>query len=201
MQYLAPAPRRSPLQAPAHQRLLAVECTHVAGGCKTERFWAQGVLNLGQSGVRCGASTAMREGLQRPLPPLAPPDKGGERRQTAWPCPRAGGTRGRTKTGSPSADTHDERVHFTPANMVSEFHRSIETPFTGRVLKRIFNDDRYFAHHAAILDSLYVSGEGSANHLRLCGSYGELGLEVFVYGREAPNPEGGYPPTCAARPT
>ena len=92
MQYPAPAQmtRHSPLQAPAHQGLLAVECTHVAGGCETERFWAQGVLNLGQSGRRCGASTAMREGLQRPLPPLAPPDKGGERRQTAWPCPRAG---------------------------------------------------------------------------------------------------------------
>ena len=104
-------------------------------------------------------------------------------------------------TVSPSADTSDGRVHFTPANLVSEFHRSIETPFTGRVLKRIFHDDRHFAHHAPIPGSLYFSDEGSANHLRLCRSYGESGLEVFVYGREASNPGDGYPTTYPARQT
>ena len=31
--------------------------------------------------------------------------------------------------------------------------------------------------------------------------YGELELEVFVYGPEAPNPDGGYLTTCAARST
>lgn len=104
-------------------------------------------------------------------------------------------------TVSSSADTHDGRVHFTPANLVSEFHRSIETSFTGRVLKQIFHDDRHFAHHAPIPGSLYFSDEGSANHLRLCRSYGEPGVEVFIYGRDASNPGDGYPTTYPARQT
>src|SRR2546426_1031973 len=35
-------------------------------------------------------------------------------------------------TVSPSADTEDGRVHFTPANLVANFHRSLEPPTTGR---------------------------------------------------------------------
>ena len=27
--------------------------------------------------------------------------------------------------------------------------------------------------------------EGAANHVRLCSSYGEKGLEIFVFGRRA----------------
>ena len=50
-------------------------------------------------------------------------------------------------TVSPSADCQDGRVHFTPANLTAMFHRSIEHPVTGRMLKAIFNDDRHFAHH------------------------------------------------------
>ena len=43
-------------------------------------------------------------------------------------------------TVSPSADTADGRVHFTPANLVSHFHRSLEAPTTTRVLRAIFAD-------------------------------------------------------------
>ncbi len=39
-------------------------------------------------------------------------------------------------TVSPSADTADGRVHFTPANLISQFHRSIETPTTAAILRR-----------------------------------------------------------------
>ena len=38
-------------------------------------------------------------------------------------------------TVSPSADTADGRVHFTPANLVTHFHRSLETATTTRVLR------------------------------------------------------------------
>ena len=44
-------------------------------------------------------------------------------------------------TVSPSADTSDHRVHFTPANLSAKFHRSIEHVVTGRALKSIFADD------------------------------------------------------------
>ena len=38
-------------------------------------------------------------------------------------------------TVSPSADTADGRVHFTPANLNNKFHRSIEHPQTSRTLR------------------------------------------------------------------
>src|SRR5262245_53014556 len=38
-------------------------------------------------------------------------------------------------TVSPSADSSDRRVHFTPANLVTQFHRSIEPSMTARVLR------------------------------------------------------------------
>jgi len=53
-------------------------------------------------------------------------------------------------TVSPSADTLDRRVHFTPANLTNKFHRSIEHEVTGRILKASFPDHRYFVHHPAL---------------------------------------------------
>ena len=50
-------------------------------------------------------------------------------------------------TVSPSADTLDGRVHFTPANLVSHFHRSLEAPTTTRVLRAIFADPAHFVVH------------------------------------------------------
>ncbi|MFI5381031.1 MAG: N-succinylarginine dihydrolase, partial [Tepidisphaerales bacterium] len=50
-------------------------------------------------------------------------------------------------TVSPSADTADQRVHFTPANLVSQLHRSLEAQPTSIILKRIFQDDGCFVHH------------------------------------------------------
>ena len=41
-------------------------------------------------------------------------------------------------TVSPSADTADGRVHFTPANLRAQFHRSIEPPATASVLRHVF---------------------------------------------------------------
>ena len=45
-------------------------------------------------------------------------------------------------TVSPSADTADARVHLTPANLVSHFHRALEAPTTTRVLRALFDDER-----------------------------------------------------------
>lgn len=88
-------------------------------------------------------------------------------------------------TVSPSADTADGRVHFTPANLASNFHRSLETEFTAAVLKKLFPDESLFAHHAALPGTWQLSDEGAANHARICGSHGEPGVEMFVYGRRA----------------
>ncbi len=96
-------------------------------------------------------------------------------------------------TVSPSADSLDGRVHFTPANLSEKFHRAIEHPTTGRILRAIFRDERRFAHHAALPSTQHFGDEGAANHTRLAGSHGAPGVQLFVYGRrafaEGPQPE------------
>ena len=92
-------------------------------------------------------------------------------------------------TVAPSADSADERVHVTPANLAAMFHRSIEHPFTGRALAAIFPGDR-FAHHAPVPGGGAMGDEGAANHTRLCatspdGGHGAPGLQLFTYGRSA----------------
>lgn len=85
-------------------------------------------------------------------------------------------------TVSPSADTGDGKVHFTPANLSSHLHRAIEAPVTARVLKAIFAERKYFVHHAPLPATPGFGDEGAANHTRLCSEYGGTGLELFVFG-------------------
>jgi succinylarginine dihydrolase len=87
-------------------------------------------------------------------------------------------------TVSPSADTGDTRVHLTPANLSSHFHRSIETETTKRVLAAIFADRDRFVVHGAVPFSTF-GDEGAANHCRIAAAHGERGVELFVYGRSA----------------
>jgi succinylarginine dihydrolase len=88
-------------------------------------------------------------------------------------------------TVSPGADTLDGRVHFTPANLATQFHRSLEAATTAVILKKIFADESAFIHHDPLPDSPLFFDEGAANHLRLCQAHGEKGLEIFVFGRRA----------------
>ncbi|MBT1449708.1 N-succinylarginine dihydrolase [Glaciecola sp. XM2] len=88
-------------------------------------------------------------------------------------------------TVSPSADTADNKVHFTPANLTNKYHRSLEPVTTGNILKAVFNDERHFAHHMHLPDNDHFGDEGAANHTRLCHEYGEPGVELFVYGKHA----------------
>jgi succinylarginine dihydrolase len=86
-------------------------------------------------------------------------------------------------TVSPSADTADGRVHFTPANLCSKLHRAIEHESTRRTLRTIFADESRFAVHEALPGTPALGDEGAANHTRFCAAYGERGVEFFVYGR------------------
>lgn len=88
-------------------------------------------------------------------------------------------------TVSPSADTANGKVHFTPANLTNKFHRSLEPQTTGRILAAMFNDTRHFEHHTHLPENEHFGDEGAANHTRLCDQYGHAGVEVFVYGRHA----------------
>ncbi|GAB6848494.1 N-succinylarginine dihydrolase [Paraburkholderia kururiensis] len=86
-------------------------------------------------------------------------------------------------TVSPSADTHDGRVHFTPANLCSKLHRAIEHESTRRTLRAIFADPAHFEVHDALPGTPALGDEGAANHTRFCAEYGSHGVEFFVYGR------------------
>lgn len=88
-------------------------------------------------------------------------------------------------TVSPSADTADGKVHFTPANLTNKYHRSLEPQVTGNILKATFANQQYFSHHNHLPDNEHFGDEGAANHTRLCRQYGERGVELFVYGRYA----------------
>jgi succinylarginine dihydrolase len=88
-------------------------------------------------------------------------------------------------TVTPGADSADGRVHFTPANLVTNLHRSLEHEQTKRSLDALFPDPARFAVHDALPSVAHLADEGAANHVRLCADHGEPGVNIFVYGREA----------------
>ena len=104
-------------------------------------------------------------------------------------------------TVSPSANTRDGRVHFTPANLNNKFHRSIEHPTTARILKAVFSDAQFFAHHDALPGCPQFGDEGAANHTRFCRQYGERGVDFFVYGASGFNMAAPAPKKFPARQT
>ena len=88
-------------------------------------------------------------------------------------------------TVTPSADAADGRVHFTPANLVTNLHRSLEAPQTRRALDALFPDPARFAVHDALPAVGHLADEGAANHVRLCADHGAPGVNLLVWGREA----------------
>ena len=91
-------------------------------------------------------------------------------------------------TVTPSADAADGRVHFTPANLLTNLHRSLEGEQTTRALRALFPDTRRFAVHDPLPAQPHFADEGAANHVRLCAEHGEPGVNLFVWGRDAYEP-------------
>jgi len=88
-------------------------------------------------------------------------------------------------TVTPSADSADGRVHLTPANLVTNLHRSLEHAQTKRSLDALFPDPARFAVHDALSPVAHLADEGAANHVRLCADHGEPGVNLLVWGRDA----------------
>ena len=86
-------------------------------------------------------------------------------------------------TVSPSSDSSDAHLHFTPANLATYYHRAIEAATTGRILKAIFRNPIFFAHHPPLLPGEHFWDEGAANHMRFCRNYQSPGVQLFVFGR------------------
>ena len=97
-------------------------------------------------------------------------------------------------TVTPSADAADGRVHFTPANLHTNLHRSLEHWQTKRALDALFPDTSRFAVHDALPAVAHLADEGAANHVRLCAQHGGRGVNLLVWGREAFEPwDGPFP--------
>lgn len=90
-------------------------------------------------------------------------------------------------TVSPGHDTADGRTHLTIANLVTMPHRSHEWQQTLAQLQVAFSDKDAFAIHSPI--PAPYGDEGAANHMRLCDSHADRGVEIFVYGQSG----GPYP--------
>jgi succinylarginine dihydrolase len=102
-------------------------------------------------------------------------------------------------TVTPSCDAFDGRVHLTPANLMSKFHRAIEPSQTSRLLHTIFPDDAIFAHHPPLPKCDQFADEGAANHTRLATE--DASVHLFVYGRVARDADAAAPRRFPARHT
>ncbi|MEX5745381.1 N-succinylarginine dihydrolase [Massilia sp. X63] len=104
-------------------------------------------------------------------------------------------------TVSPSADSQDGRVHFTPANLNNKLHRSEEHVQATRTLRAIFGNSSRFVVHDALPPVPAFGDEGAANHTRFAGAHGAAGVEFFVYGRAEFDPAAPSPRKYPARQT
>ena len=89
-------------------------------------------------------------------------------------------------TVSPAPDTADGRCHLSVANLVTMPHRSHEWPETLRQLQLAFADPAFTVQGPVPPP---FGDEGAANHMRLCGSHDQPGVELFVFGE----PDGPFP--------
>lgn len=102
---------------------------------------------------------------------------------------------------SSSIDTRDRKTHFTPANLNSTFHRSLETIDTSRFLKRFFSSEDFFIHHSSLPNHPNFADEGAANHCRLWFKNDTPGISLFIYGRSSFNQLTSQPQKFPARQT
>jgi succinylarginine dihydrolase len=102
-------------------------------------------------------------------------------------------------TVSPSADSADRKVHISVANLACLPHRALEARETARLLRHVFRDHQRFQHHPPLPADGYYFDEGAANHLRLCPSHADRGMEIFIYGFDPQNPAAFLPKRYPAR--
>ncbi|QNN23456.1 N-succinylarginine dihydrolase [Planctomycetales bacterium ZRK34] len=102
-------------------------------------------------------------------------------------------------TVCPAVDAPDGLLHIAPANLVTQFHRTLEVPTTVRIFRRIFADDSRFVVHAPLPAAFDLADEGAANHIRLAAAPDAPGIHLFAYGRApgqaSSNPAAVGPPT------
>ncbi len=91
-------------------------------------------------------------------------------------------------TVTPAADARDGQYHFTPANLISSWHRATEAAERSLDLRQTFSDPGHYAIHPPLHRVVPLRDEGAANHMRLCDESGMIGFNVFVHGADEENP-------------
>ena len=146
----------------------------------------------GYAAGRAAAARAARSSARcaRSAFPAATPTSSRAPRATRRRCsPRARRPRrcgsANAATVSPSADTADGRVHFTPANLVAHFHRSLEAPTTTRDPARDLRRPDALRRPRSVAGRAAVRRRGRGEPHAIRGAPGAPGVEFFVYGRAA----------------
>ncbi len=94
-------------------------------------------------------------------------------------------------TVTPTADSWDGRLHCTPANLISSWHRGSEAAERAPQLHSLLHGLGIgVALHPALPYITPLRDEGAANHMRLCDRTGHVGFNVFVYGADDAAPSG-----------
>ena len=156
-----------------------------AGGVSSPRAAAlQGIEKM-RANLRLGLAQGFFMPLDRPntawLAGLATDMAGAEPHIRAAAFSASAMWAANAATVSPAPDSADGRCHLSAANLLTMAHRSHEFTGTLAQLKLAFADTRHFAVHGAVPPP--YGDEGAANHMRLCPSHNEAGVEIFVYGK------------------
>jgi succinylarginine dihydrolase len=85
-------------------------------------------------------------------------------------------------TVSPAPDTTDGKLHITPANLISSWHRAQEAQERGEMFGYLWRNSADVAIHDPLPSIVPLRDEGAANHLRLSHATAEPGIEIFVSG-------------------
>lgn len=86
-------------------------------------------------------------------------------------------------TVTASSDTLTHKLQLSPANLLSQLHRSIESTETDTFLRSCFADHTYFHCHPPLPNQLHFADEGAANHIRLNDTESTGALNLFIYGQ------------------
>jgi succinylarginine dihydrolase len=90
-------------------------------------------------------------------------------------------------TVSAAGDCSDRRLHITPANLISSWHRSAEADERRVQLSQFFKNLPHCTVHSPLPAIVPLRDEGAANHMRLCDASLKIGLNIFVYGDAGDN--------------
>ncbi len=88
-------------------------------------------------------------------------------------------------TVSAACDCRDGRLHITPANLISSWHRAGEAPERDVELNRLLGSLDNCTIHPPLSPIVPLRDEGAANHMRLCDATGKIGFNIFVYGDDS----------------